>query len=753
MGPVVTPPPNPMTAHRPAKAPVAATALIAALIAFGAPGLAPTALQAQEITTSSLDQAGPEAPAALLADRIELTGTDQLIAEGAVEVIWEGNHLTAPRLVYDSAADRLTIEGPMRLVEPGTTGAILIADQAELSRDLQNGVLIGARMVMARELQLAAAKIEREGGRITTFSQVVASSCTICEGDSRPLWEIRAKKITHDAAKRKLTYEWAQLRALGVPVLFLPRLSTPDPSVTRMTGFLRPTIRTTSLLGTGIKLPYFIALGDSADLTVTPYLASGWTSTVEMRYRQAFRTGSITVEGAHSRDDILPGTSRGYLFATGAFALPRDFSLGVELRLVKDPTYLDNYDITDEDRLWSGVTLERVRPDEWISAKLGNTHTIRAGESNSTQPMLAGDLRWVQLFHPRSLGGELSLDWQLDALRRASNSDTDGSDADDVSDGRDRVRASLVADWRRNWVLPAGVMAQTQAELAFDAVRVVQDPSFDPSTFRALPSLGVGLRWPWVKAGMKTTQVIEPVAQIVWSRDSLSEIPNEDSLLVEFDEGNLFSFSRLPGGDARERGLRANLGLGWTLDAASGWSLGVVAGRVVRADDLDQFSNASGLSGLRSDWLLTTHLNLANGLLVSNRALFDDSFALTRDELRFGYGNGRYTMAFGYAWLQADADEGRTEDTSELRLAGNWNMARGWSGNVETHYDFTAARASKAAIGLQYATECVSLDVSLSRKYSSSTSVDPDTTFGLTVQLAGFGGSAADNAARRVCRR
>lgn len=727
------------------------TALTALALAPLPGALVPAAI-AQEIVAEPLSNPA-ETPAALIADRIELTGTDQLIAEGAVEVLWQGNRLTAPRLIYDQGSDRLRIEGPMRLTEPGAAGTIVIADQAELSRDLQDGVLSGARMVMARELQLAAAQIEREGGRITRFSQVVASSCTICEGDPRPLWEIRARKITHDAAARQLTFEGAQLRALGMPVLFVPRLRTPDPSVERMTGLLRPKFRSTTLLGMGVELPYFITLGDSADLTLAPYVASSETVTLKGRYRRAFSTGAIEVNAAYSRDDILPDAARGYLFATGSFALPQDFRLGAELRLVKDPAYLDNYDITDEDRLWSGLTLERVRANEWVQARAGNNHTIRAGESNSTQPMLAGAARVVQIYRPAALGGELSLDWQLDALRRASDSERDGADADTVADGRDRVRASLIADWRRNWVLPGGVLAATQAELALDAVRVAQDPSFDAATLRALPSAGLRLSWPLVRAGIRTTQVIEPVAQLVWSRDDLDEVPNEDSLLVEFDEGNLFSFSRLPGSDARERGVRAHLGLSWTLDASAGWSLGVVAGRVIRTEDLGQFSEGSGLSALRSDWLLTTHLNLGTGLLLSNRALFDDGFALTRDELRLGYAADRYNMSLGYAWLPADPTEGRTRDTSEMRLASGVRLRPGWTGSVETHYDFTAARASKAAVGLQYATECVTLDVSLSRKYSSSTSVDPDTTFGMSVELAGLGGKAAATAAHRVCRR
>lgn len=149
---------------------------------------------------------------------------------------------------------------------------------------------------------------------------------------------------------------------------------------------------------------------------------------------------------------------------------------------------------------------------------------IRVGESNSTQPMLAGEARVVQIYRPAALGGELSLDWQLDVLRRASDSERDGADADTVADGRDRVRASLIADWRRNWVLPGGVLAATQAELALDAVRVAQDPSFDAATLRALPSAGLRLSWPLVRAGIRTTQVTEPAAQLVWSRDDLDEV-------------------------------------------------------------------------------------------------------------------------------------------------------------------------------------------------------------------------------------
>ncbi|MDD8023700.1 MAG: LPS assembly protein LptD [Paracoccaceae bacterium] len=738
--------------RRPAR-PAWAWALAAALT-LGAGGTS----QAQTSTDPVADTTPAPAPvqdeaATLLADRIILSGSNQLIAEGAVEIYYRSNRLSAARLIYDRNTDQLTLEGPIRLVEPGQTGNIILADQAQLSRDLQNGILTGARMVMARELQLAAAQIRRQNGRYTTLTQVVASSCQICITDETPLWEIRARKITHDAEARQLMFEGAQFRAMGVPLIYWPHLRMPDPTVERMTGFLRPTLRTTSSLGTGIKLPYFIALNKSADLTLEPYISSSYTYTLGGRYRQAFNAGTLTVEGAYSRDSVLTEQPRSYLFADGSFDLPLDFTLGVQVRMVSDPSYLLNYDITEDDRLWSGLTLERVRDDELIWLRAGNTHSIRDGESNATEPMLAGDLSWLKVFHPAGLGGEATLEWQLSTLRRASTLTVDGADDDAVPDGRDRVRASMVADWRRNWLLGGGILATTQAELAADLVQVSQDPAYPDALLRTLPSVGVELRWPWVKTSGRAAHVIEPVAQLIWSGKTPGDLPNEDSWLTEFDEGNLFSMSRFPGGDARERGLRANLGLSWTRHDASGWSLGVTAGRVIHADDLGQFTTGSGLAGERSDWLLATHLSTGSGLILSNRALFDDKFDFSREELRLAYAGAEYQIAAGYLWMETNPAEGRLVPTSELLLSTGWGWGTGWTGSFETRYDFTADRAAKAKFGLQYANECVTVDLSLSRRFTSSSSVKPETGVGISVQLAGFGAGTATGAARRVCAR
>ncbi|SIS56493.1 LPS-assembly protein LptD [Phaeovulum vinaykumarii] len=734
---------------RPAGRGLAAALTLAAGLHLGAgPGLAPTAAQAETLTGRPMATATAtetrEDAATLVADSIRLAPGDVLLAEGAVEVFYRGNHLTAESIRYDGKTDRIFVTGPLRLTEPGAEGAVILADQAEMSTDLRDGLLTGARMVLAREMQLAAATISRVSGRYTDLNRVVASSCRICADNPTPLWEIRADRLRHDTEKRQLLFDGAEFRALGLPIARIPHLRMPDPTVKRMTGFLTPSFRTTSGLGTGVKLPYFIVLGDHRDLTLTPYVSSDGMTTMGFRYRAATHSGLYAIEGALSRDDLIADTTRGYLFAQGRFALPDGFSLGLDLQLASDRSYLLDYGISDADRLWSGITLERVRRTELTWARLGQVYTMREGESNDLEPVQAVDAHKIRVFRPALIGGELEFDLSAHAHRRPSDLDVAG---------RDMARLGFSAQWRRNALLPGGILAAGLFDVTGNIYRIGQDSRYDETVSQTVPAAGVELRWPWVRQAGSAALVIEPVAQLLWSDTTRPRVPNEDSLLVEFDEGDLFSFSRFPGEDAREGGTRANLGISFTRFDAAGWSLGMTAGRVVRARAQAGFGTGSGLSGVQSDWLLAAHFASAGGLAVSNRALISGDFGdVTRNELRVAWSPGDdRSLSAGYLWMKPDLSEGRPSATSELTLDTTWRLSAGWSGRFASRYDFDAGRAARAGLGLRYENECVTLDLSLSRRYTSSTSVRPETDFGVSVALAGFG--AGENRARRVCTR
>lgn len=686
--------------------------------------------------------------ATLVADRLEIAGDSQLIAEGGVEVFFQGRRLTATRIVYDQTAGRLNIEGPIRLTdESGDT--VILASQADLAADMTEGLMTSARVVLSRQLQMAATEVRRVGGRYLQLNNAVASSCRVCTGSDTPLWELRARRVTHDQTERQIYFDHAQLRFGGVPVFYIPRLRLPDPTLKRATGFLLPKFSSSTTLGTGVEMPYFITLGPSRDLRITPFVTTDNARSVALRYRQAFARGNITLSGALSRDAVTEGL-RGYVIADGGFTLPNDYRLSFHGETASDPAYMADYDIAESDRLTSSVDVTRVRRNELVYSSFKSIKSLRSEETASRIPSIIGDAMWLHRF--TGLGGQGNLRFASHGHIRASTFSLD-ADADGISDGRDVARALVGADWRRDWVLPGGVIGAVLGETRLDIYDVAQDPVLEGRSTRIWGAAGVELRWPLVRTGQSgATQVLEPVMQIITARSSDVALPNEDSLLVEFDEASLLSLNRFPGSDAVETGLRANLGLSWTRFDADGWNMGATFGRIIRADDDNGFSTASGLDGETSDWLAAFHMDTGAGLYAAARLIADDALNVARGEVQMQYSADRVTLGSGYVWSIADAAEFRSEDVSEMLVTAGYGLSQNWRANALGRYDFAAGSASRAGLGLRFKNECVLLDLSLSRRFTSSTRIQPDTRFGVTLELIGFGSSGSAGPAR-MCGR
>lgn len=688
----------------------------------------------------------------LLADQVLVErGGDTLVATGNVEALYDGTRLTASSIIYDRASDSVEIQGPIRITQPN--GDVLTATQAELDQGFQNGLLESARFVLDEQLQIASARAARVDGRYTAMSQVAATSCQVCGGDRPPLWAIRATRVVHDAEERQIYFDDAQLRVLGVPVFYIPRMRLPDPTLERARGFLIPELKTSSLLGFGIKLPYFIPIGDHADLTLTPYL-SPVTRTLEMRYRQAFRTGNITVNGAISRDTLQSGEARGLLFAEGAFSLPRNFRLSFDIEAVSDDAYLNDYNSDfKKDRLDSAVTLTRAQRDSFFSLGLIHYESLTDGENNATQPTIIGDMRYNRRFFPNRVGGEVRLGFQLHGHYRYSDTDIDGPDADSVVDGRDLARANLDLSWRDRWTLPGGLRAGAVTQLWVDHFIVEQDALAEGDYTEVTPAASLELRWPLVKASPDGARVLlEPVAQVGWIGGDRSGVPNDESTRVEFDEGNLLSLSRFPAPDRRERGLIGAAGLRWMREDPEGWRASLVLGRVWR-DEVDAaFSRSSGQDDSLSDWLIAGQFAHQTGLQLMARGLYDTADTrFTKAEMRASLTRDRYALDASYILLTTDPQEDRNDAQSQWRVNGRYSIDRNWTATGNTRYDIAEGQFLQAGIGAEYRNECVAVDFSVSRSFASSTNLEPSTDFGLTVALTGFSTGGSGKEYRRSC--
>ena len=727
------------------------------------------------LLTASLSagaQSVPPRPAVLVADNVFITPDRTLVAQGNVEAFQGEVRIRARAIRYNQRNGGLEIDGPIVLQEGDET--LILADAAQLDAELRNGLLTGARLILNQQLQLAAQQIDRVDGRYNQLYKTAVTSCKICEDGEAPLWQIRAKRVVHDQLEQQLYFDQAQFRIRDVPVFYLPRLRLPDPTLKRSTGFLAPSIRTTSQLGTGLKVPYFIKIGDHRDLTLTPYISSA-TRTLELRYRQAFRTGRIQFDGAITRDDQRPDDTRGYLFGVGNFDLKRDYKLYFQLETTRDRSYLTEYgyasndrlraDLTtgartniseygysERDRLRSELTISRVRRDEYVRASLYNFETLRDDEDNATQPNLVLDGAYERRFFPKAIGGELRFALHLHGHRRDSNTEIDGPDADLIVDGRDVMRLHGEVDWLRRATFNNGLVADLRLGVSLNAFNIVQDATVAQNHSDITPHAALALRYPMTRRnGQGVVHTLEPVAQIGWTGSDRLAIPNDESTRVEFDEGNLLALSRFPQRDRRERGVVGAIGLNWARFDPTGWDANLTLGQVIRKEADVAFSSTSGLTGTSSDYLLAGQLKSQAGLALTGRGLFDDQLKFAKAELRGEWRFERGRLGGSYVWLDENAAEQRPQAVSEITLDGSYDLNRHWTASADYRYDTAASRAATAGLGLTFNNECVTIGMSVRRRYSSSTSVEPSTDFGFNVGLRGFSANTGTEKYIRSC--
>ena len=692
------------------------------LVAAAALLALPTAAQVVETPTGG----------SVVADRVTLDRDGRLTATGGVEIVTDEARVTAAALSYDRETGILDLTGPIRVET--AEGAVLLADGGRLDGELEEGIVTGVRVVIDRQLQIAATELARSGPRYDTMVRAVASSCAVCDANPVPLWEIRAREVVHDREERQIYFSGAQFRIAGVPVAYLPHLRLPGPGNDRSTGFLPPRFVSSSQLGFGVAAPYFVTLGPSRDVTLTP-LVTAESLSLGVRYRQAFTFGRLEVEGSAARDSFSPGGTRGHLFAEGRFRLPGGQRLEFDVQQASDDTYLIDYDISGRNLLLNEVRLVDVATGAFSEARVTYWDRLRDPDRSSTAPdRQAG----ATLIRRAEVGGGV-LSWGADALGyvRTSGSSLDGADADTTPDGRDGGYVAAHAEWLRREVVGPGLDAAILFRLDAQHFPVWSDPAFPDGVGRVVPSAAAELRWPFLRRAGAVADVIEPVLSFQWSGPA-EAVPLEEGTRPELDFGNLYALQRIGGPEGIEEGARLAAGLAWTRKAP-GTTLSLALGRIVRAEPTELYAGG-GLDGAASDWLAAAQVRIARSRF-DGRLLFD-SDGVNRGEASVAVDRDRWDLSAGYTYQggTTEIDGVSRPRISEMALAAGYDLTPTWEAGLDLAYDFRDQRTQRATLALDWRGQCARARADVTRRFSSAADLSPETRFGLSVSLTGVAG-------------
>jgi LPS-assembly protein len=285
------------------------------------------------------------------------------------------------------------------------------------------------------------------------------------------------------------------------------------------------------------------------------------------------------------------------------------------------------------------------------------------------------------------------------------------------------------------YVSPAGDVYNLSLSLQTDLYNVdsVQTPqgTEDGFTGRVFPQMQFNWRYPFVRNGGSTTQLIEPLAGFVVGPrgHNPDKIPNEDSIDVEFDDLNLFRENRYPGVDRVEGGQRVVYGLRGGVYGAGGGSTTAFIGQSYRFNEDREFQPGSGLETELSDIVGRVSVSPNNLLdFIYRFRVNAERFEARRNEVTMSAGPSRLRLDLTYIFLDQEATVGQVGDRQEVTAALNVGLTNYWSAFANGRRNVEDDEFISLGGGLQYSDECLIFRASISRRFTRDRDLVPSNT-------------------------
>jgi LPS-assembly protein len=709
-------------------------------------------------------------------------------AVGNVQLFYNGTSIEADKVIYDQKTKRLHAEGNIRMTD--ADGKITYADLLDLSDDYRDGFVDSLRADTADATRMAARRADRSNGNYTVFENGVYTACAACRDNPRqpPLWQVKGARIIHDQTEKMLYFEDARLEFLGVPMAYLPYFSTPDPTVKRKTGFLTPQFTTATGYGYGIGMPFYWAMAQDYDATLTPTYTNKQGLLLQSEFRQRLLDGAYQIR-AYGIDQQNPAAFagqpgerqlRGGINTKGQFALNDKWVWGWDGVLLSDRLFFSDYKPSQyADPYGSFLNV----PTEAISQLYLTGVGSRSFFDARTIYYLSysGNQNQVPVVHPVAdysnvinrpiLGGEFSYKVNFTSLSR----DTAAFDAVNTRMGADglslctttsadplaRIPANCLlrgipgtttrltgeAEWRRSFTDPYGEIWTPFAILRADAIDadIANQPGVagflpvgNTQALRVMPTAGLEYRYPFIDVQPWETTTVEPIAQVILRPNEpyAGKLPNEDSQSTIFDVSNLFSVDKFSGYDRLEGGGRANVGAQATTQFERGGSVNMLVGQSYRLFGLNSFAVAdsantglsSGLATPNSDYVAGINYSPNRTYTFSTRARFDEAtLNVQRVETEAKASFDRWSVSLTYGNYAAQPDLGYLTRREGILASGSVKIVSNWVVTGAARWDMQANNINQYVVGAGYVDDCFILGFNYVTSYAYSAANTPPT--------------------------
>lgn len=714
--------------------------------------------------------------------------TNILTAIGEVEGRYQDRTLRANRVDYNLETGLVLATGDVVLID--ATGDVQYADKLELSDELQAGTAANFTARLATGATTSARFVNRSDGGEFELYNVTYTACELCknsEGETkRPTWRLRARRVKQDEDSRTIRYRDAVLELFGLPVFYTPYLAHPDPSQDRASGLLIPTLGNSGARGFSVVLPYYWAIDDYSEATITPRIFSSVNPLLDIEARRKFATGEINLSSSFTYGTLFdrngdplddparfvnpadaeqgPETSS-HFFVDGYFKPSDIWSYGYTVMLQTDDNYLDRYGlsssfetnglITGEPRRNTTQAFIAGQGDNFrVSAVAVGFQDLRsiylvnettglitvARDNNDVLPIIAPKVEGEYYIKDPAIGGRLRLFGDVSYLTREA--------------GNDYGRATAGANYSKNFILPGGLEAKPFVWGRFDNYDIESAIGTQLDFSRTVAQAGLDLRYPFIRRGENVDLIIEPRALYTESfgDSKLDEFFDpasgsfvfEDGTSPDLDTALLFEPNKADGYDFFQEGSRLDVGA----RVAARWQMSgrpseasLFVGRSFSDGVTNSFGLGSGLAGNSSDYVAQLGLDLGGFLKSDSWVRYDeDRDTFSRIDSTLSANTKFVTLAARYyqintpaTALLAGTPQEEISGSIVVRPFGGWSLGY----NASRDLDDDVTRSQRATIG--YRDDCTLVEFYYQARDFNTDIIRNDQSFGIRLTLSTLG--------------
>jgi LPS-assembly protein len=277
--------------------------------------------------------------------------------------------------------------------------------------------------------------------------------------------------------------------------------------------------------------------------------------------------------------------------------------------------------------------------------------------------------------------------------------------------------------------------------------------SDDNNLVRAMPTVGMEYRYPFINVQSWGTNTIEPIAQIIVrpNETQIGRWPNEDAQTLVFDDSNLFRVDKFSGWDRVEGGSRANYGLQYTAQFNQGGFVNMLFGQSYSLFGQNSFAVGdatntglnSGLDTRRSDYVARASYQPNSTYKFTSRFRFaEDGFSVKRMELETSANFDRWNMQLLYGEYAAQPEIGFLNRRQGILGSGQYKIDSNWVLSGSALYDINAEKLTQTRIGIGYIDDCLILGLNYITSYVYSGNVSNNHQIMLQLSLRTLGGTS-----------